>query len=365
MTSKHPSQPAAKGGLGDLSLQPEDLQKCSWDQLLEMFSSALKEHEQLDKDLQHQTMELLKVFEIWTQVTVSRDEDRSYKRFQTRMQHVQNSERELEEKKEHYPFPGVENSRALGPAATPRSKLDSLSTGSLFAEDDIIAPEALLDGDAIEDLLASLGGGNNEISEDTGTQLEDRPGIEESQTRDLLDNVYGFIQQTSTTEPESNIDISPQASLKRRKEDDIPDFLKDIDSSEDESDSDEEKEEAEAAKYVENLLKEIAENPPPTSPPEDSSTPPPKEDVDGDEDNLSFRLAALSLPSAPNTTPGDRPKRNNDETPDCCCICYDTAKLKCLDCEGDQLFCVRCWWEMHMDGDGDSGHKAVKFKGWS
>lgn len=61
MTSNQPSQPAAKGGLGDLSLQPEDLQKCSWDQLLEMFSSALKEHEQLDKDLQHQTMELLKV----------------------------------------------------------------------------------------------------------------------------------------------------------------------------------------------------------------------------------------------------------------------------------------------------------------
>ena len=63
MTSKQPSQPAAKGGLGDLSLQPEDLQKCSWDQLLEMFSSALKEHEQLDKDLQHQTMELLKVID--------------------------------------------------------------------------------------------------------------------------------------------------------------------------------------------------------------------------------------------------------------------------------------------------------------
>lgn len=52
---------ALKGGPGDLSLQPEDLQKCSWEQLLEMFSSALKEHEELDKDLQHQTMELLKV----------------------------------------------------------------------------------------------------------------------------------------------------------------------------------------------------------------------------------------------------------------------------------------------------------------
>jgi hypothetical protein len=65
MTSKQPSQPASKGGLGDLSLQPEDLQKCSWDQLLQLFSSALKEHEQLDKDLQYQTMELLKVVDLY------------------------------------------------------------------------------------------------------------------------------------------------------------------------------------------------------------------------------------------------------------------------------------------------------------
>lgn len=263
------------------------------------------------------------------------------------------------------PFAGVENSSALGPATTSKSKLDSLSTGSLFAEDDIIAPEALLDGDAIEDLLASLGDSNNQMSESTTTQVEDRPWNDESQTRDLLSDAYGFIQRTSTTDPESNIDISPQTNPRKKREDDLPDFLKDIDSSEDESDSDEEKEEAEAAKYVENLLKEIAENPPPASPTEDSSTPSPKEDADGDEDNLSSRLTALSLPSAPNTQPGDRPKRNNNETPDCCCICYDTAKLKCLDCEGDQLFCVRCWWEMHMDGDGDSGHKAVKFEGGS
>jgi hypothetical protein len=49
-------------GAGDLSLLPEDLQKCSWDQLLEMFSSALKEHEQIDHELQEQTVELLKVY---------------------------------------------------------------------------------------------------------------------------------------------------------------------------------------------------------------------------------------------------------------------------------------------------------------
>lgn len=257
------------------------------------------------------------------------------------------------------PFAGVDNSSALGPSTGPKSKIDGLSTGPLFAEDDLIAPEALLNGDAIEDLLASLGNGNSQISGDTETQFEDRPGNDESETRNLLGNAYGFIRQSTV---ESSTGKSPQSNF-RQREDDIPEFLKDIDSGDSESDSDDEKEEAEAAKYVENLLKEIAENPPPASPTEDSSTPTPIEYVDSDEDNLSSRLAALSLPSAPNTKPGDRPKRNNDETPDCCCICYDTAKLKCLDCEGDQLFCVRCWWEMHMDGEGDSGHKAVKYEG--
>lgn len=48
-------------GTGELSLLPEDLQKCSWEQLLEMFSRALQEHEQIDTELQEQTMELLKV----------------------------------------------------------------------------------------------------------------------------------------------------------------------------------------------------------------------------------------------------------------------------------------------------------------
>lgn len=261
------------------------------------------------------------------------------------------------------PFAGLGNSSTLGPGATSNSKLDSLSTGSLFSDDEIIAPETLLDGDAIEDLLSSLGNTNYEISENTGISVGGQSGNEESQRRELLGNAYGFIQQTSTTDSVSNIGISPKTSLNKGNEDDIPDFLQDIDSSDGKSDSEEEEEEAEAAKYVENLLKNIAENPPPASPTEASNKSPSRASVDGDEADLSSRLAALSLPSAPNTQPGYQPKRNNDETPDFCCICYDTVKLKCLDCEGDQLFCVRCWWEMHMDGEGDSGHKAVKFEG--
>ncbi|KAH8701147.1 hypothetical protein BGW36DRAFT_425941 [Talaromyces proteolyticus] len=86
----------------DLFLQSQDLQNCNWQQLMEMFSSALREHERIDHDLQEEATQLLKVFVTWSEVTVSRDEARSYKRFQTRMQYVQNTERELAEKKKHY-----------------------------------------------------------------------------------------------------------------------------------------------------------------------------------------------------------------------------------------------------------------------
>ncbi|QKX54001.1 uncharacterized protein TRUGW13939_01083 [Talaromyces rugulosus] len=94
-----PPKPAA---IHELFANSEDLQSCSWPQLMEMFSGALREHEQLDHDLQGQAADLLKVFVTWSEVTISRDEDRSFKRFQTRMQYVQNTEQELAEKKKHY-----------------------------------------------------------------------------------------------------------------------------------------------------------------------------------------------------------------------------------------------------------------------
>lgn len=55
-----PAKPAA---IHELFSNSEDLQNCSWPQLMEMFSSALREHEQLDHDLQGQAADLLKVWE--------------------------------------------------------------------------------------------------------------------------------------------------------------------------------------------------------------------------------------------------------------------------------------------------------------
>lgn len=88
---------------------------------------------------------------------------------------------------------------------------------------------------------------------------------------------------------------------------------------------------------------------------------------DGDDD-LSTRLAALDLPSVPAELPGTTKTlrtTGDDKVPDCCCICYDNATTKCLDCDGAQLFCVRCWWVMHMDESTDKAerqHRAVKYE---
>ncbi|OKL56869.1 hypothetical protein UA08_07836 [Talaromyces atroroseus] len=386
-------------GAGDLSLLPEDLQKCSWDQLLEMFSSALREHEQIDKELQEQTMELLKIFEAWSQVTISRDEERSYRRFQTRMQHVQNSEHELEEKKKHSmsDAPNNQDERLLerlnalkpstvqlerqknlalnsNPSAaslfpeytdsaadfTVARKLDNFArgSGSLLAEDDVIAPESLLDGDAIEDLLASL---DDTQGPDLGVQLpthtREEQGQKRGNTKDLLSGANEFIQHSSSS-------TGAGAEVKNpTREKAIPDFLQDREDNE-QSSSDDEKDEVEAAKYVEDLLNELSANPPSESPPEAVETTTSEginsNENNKDDDTLSTRLAALSLPSVPSDQPRKRNKREN-AYPECCCICYDKPAVKCTDCEGDQLFCVRCWWEMHMDDGAESRHKAIKY----
>ncbi|KAL1867585.1 hypothetical protein Plec18167_008585 [Paecilomyces lecythidis] len=62
----------------------------------------METHAQAEQELRDETAKLLEVFMTWSQVAVSHDEDRAFKRFKTRMQHVQNSEMKLEDKKKHY-----------------------------------------------------------------------------------------------------------------------------------------------------------------------------------------------------------------------------------------------------------------------
>lgn len=273
-------------------------------------------------------------------------------------------------------FPTLGDSDDLGPAS--RSRFDDLTTSSLHADDDIMAPEAILDGDAIEDLLASLGDNNidHQISANsTGYFPVDHEGEDKHHTQELVSNAYGFIKQTTSPSigADEGTDTSSHAVRLRRskKKEDIPDFLR-SDNEEDESSSDEEEDEAEAAKYVEDLLKDLQANPPKESPAdheegasdENNDNSKGNRDEDNDDD-LSNRLAALSLPSVPNDQPTSNRSaynRKENESPECCCICYDNAKLKCMDCEGNQLFCVRCWWEMHGDLGGSEGHKAVKYE---
>lgn len=273
-------------------------------------------------------------------------------------------------------FPILGNLDDLGPAT--RSRFDDLTTSTLHADDDIVAPEALLDGDAIEDLLASLGENNiDQVSANSTDYFPvDHEEGDKHNTQELLSDAYGFIQQTTSSSigPEEGTKTLFHAVRSRRskKKDDIPDFLR-SDNEEDESSSDEEKDEAEAAKYVEDLLKDLQANPPTESPPDqeedndddDANSKGNRENSNDNDDDLSNRLAALSLPSVPNDQPTSNRSaynRKENESPECCCICYDNAKLKCLDCEGDQLFCVRCWWEMHGDLGGSEGHKAVKYE---
>jgi hypothetical protein len=234
------------------------------------------------------------------------------------------------------------------------------SANALLGEDDILAPESLLDGDAIEDLLASLDstqrpGLDAQPATLTGQEQEQK----RDNTEDLLGGAYEFIQQSSSTGAGAEVDTNPDNSRKEG----IPDFMRDED--EGQESSDEEKDDAEAAKYVEDLLKELSENPPSESPIEAEETITSERD-NKDDDSLSTRLAALSLPSVPSDQPGtatQTAKRENT-SPECCCICYDTVAVKCTDCEGDQLFCLRCWWEMHMaDGSdmAEAQHKAIKY----
>ncbi|KAJ5663767.1 hypothetical protein N7507_004498 [Penicillium longicatenatum] len=82
----------------------QGLENCDWDQLQEKYTDAMGEHRRVEDDLRAQTTKLLDVFTTWSQTAKLQDEQRALKRFKTQMQHVQNSEASVENKKKHCKF---------------------------------------------------------------------------------------------------------------------------------------------------------------------------------------------------------------------------------------------------------------------
>ncbi|KAE8376190.1 hypothetical protein BDV26DRAFT_294322 [Aspergillus bertholletiae] len=86
----------------NLMLSSEDLLNYDWGRLQEHYASTMEKHGTAEEDLRAQISKLLEVFIAWSQTAIVRDETRALKRFKTQMQHVQNSEEDLEKKRKHY-----------------------------------------------------------------------------------------------------------------------------------------------------------------------------------------------------------------------------------------------------------------------
>ncbi|KAJ5915357.1 hypothetical protein N7466_011290 [Penicillium verhagenii] len=80
----------------------QGLDHCDWDQLQEKYTYAMDEHSRVEENFRVQTTKLLDAFTSWSQTAVLKDEQRALKRFKTQMEHVQNSEVNVENKKKHY-----------------------------------------------------------------------------------------------------------------------------------------------------------------------------------------------------------------------------------------------------------------------
>ncbi|KAI1128781.1 hypothetical protein F5Y10DRAFT_239884 [Nemania abortiva] len=82
---------------------------------------------------------------------------------------------------------------------------------------------------------------------------------------------------------------------------------------------------------------------------------------------------SLGLPQAPTFAPADRPipgvaKRTgltDEDQKNWCVVCLEDGAVRCLGCEtGDNVYCARCWKEMHVGpqaGYDERGHKWETF----
>lgn len=100
------------------------------------------------------------------------------------------------------------------------------------------------------------------------------------------------------------------------------------------------------------------------------------------ENDMTTRLASLrglgsgvnldpfGLPVAPTFQPADRSKKNkvagytDEDQKTWCIVCLDDATIRCVGCDDGDVYCARCWREMHLGpaaGWDERGHQWVKF----
>ncbi|KAJ5242362.1 uncharacterized protein N7469_000689 [Penicillium citrinum] len=100
--NSQPIEPVANDEFPIVARLTQGLTECDWDQLQEKYTDAMDEHSRVEEELRVETARLLEIFTAWSQTTVQQDEKRALKRFKTQVQHVQNSEVSVENKKKHY-----------------------------------------------------------------------------------------------------------------------------------------------------------------------------------------------------------------------------------------------------------------------
>lgn len=84
-------------------LDPEQpLEEFDWEELENRYHKAIGQRDKEDEQLYDDFQRLMTFFELWIGTTPRHETDRDFIRLRTRMAHVQNSENELEKKREHY-----------------------------------------------------------------------------------------------------------------------------------------------------------------------------------------------------------------------------------------------------------------------
>lgn len=237
----------------------------------------------------------------------------------------------------------------------------SLDGSSGPAIEDGIAPETFFDGDAIDELIASLDQPDDLTLHPSNVDTGDHIQSLLTGANEFVNNTDSLGVTTDAFHHETKIQKDDSIKLPTHNDDDN-------------SSSDEEEDEAEAARYLESILNEVSvqhlDNPQKQDPPSQESDPQSHDDNNSKDENVDDALlqkfTALSLPSVPADLPGTKKERTEEKIQtEFCCVCYDTATTKCLDCDGNHFFCVRCWKEMHIGEEavwGDQLHKSVKYE---